>query len=188
MKEENRLIFRADAIRRYMRGRDKSVLPRFTSPRVQLFLWVLALLLLSSGFLAWMVRVPVYVTGAGVVVDSANEPQLAIFLPERDASRLRAGQKFFWSMDDKAARQPRALGSVESGVSSPVAVQKRFNLTGAAASVVTKPVAVALVNLDRPPGALPVSAYVGSVSRVDVEVGEMRAISLLPLIGRFFGE
>jgi hypothetical protein len=195
MKDENRLIFRAEAIRHYMQGRDKSVLPRFTSPRVAIFLWVFAVLMLAGGLLAWLVQVPVYASGVGIVVDStpqaqeeAARTQLAVFLPDKELSKLHVGQRLFWSFSRTGERVSRSLVAVEPEVNSPAVVQKRFNLTGAAASVITKPVAVAFVNLDTLPRSLPASAYVGSVYRVDVEVGKMRVISLFPFIGRFFGE
>jgi hypothetical protein len=64
-------------------------------------------------------------------------------------------------------------------------VQRRFNLIGAGAAAITNPVAVAFVSLDLPDHR-PASTYLGSVYRVDVEIGKIRAISLLPFVGRFF--
>ena len=49
--DARRSIYRADAVARYARGRDKSVLPRLVSPRVVTWLWILLCLLLMSGFI-----------------------------------------------------------------------------------------------------------------------------------------
>ena|SRR5256885_8680770 len=193
MKDEKRSIFRAEAVRHYVQGRERSVLPRFASPRIVVFLWLFAGLLLCGGLLAWLIRVPVYVSGVGIVVEGIPQaqearPQLAVFLPDKELANLRVGQRLFWSFDRTGERLSRSLLAVEPEVSGPSLVQRRFNLTGAAASVITRPVVVAFVDLDPVPGNLPTSAYVGSVYRVDVEVGKMRVISQLPLIGRFFRE
>jgi len=53
MKDANRWIFRADAVRRYTQSREESVLPRFVSPRTFTYLWILLGLLGVSGFVAW---------------------------------------------------------------------------------------------------------------------------------------
>lgn len=193
MKDESRLIFRAEAIRHYAQGRNQSVLPHFTHPRMVILLWVFAALLISTGLLAWLIRVPVFASGVGVVIDSTSElqeageaPQLAVFLPGDDPSKFRVGQRLFWRFDRTGERVSRSIGTLEPQVSSPSTVQRRFKLTGASASAITKPVSVAFVSLEPVPGNLPASAYLGSVYRVDVEIAEMRVISLLPFIGPFF--
>lgn len=195
MKDESRLTFRPEAMRHYVQGRNRSVLPHFASPRVVILLWVFATLLISSGLLAWLIRVPVYASGVGVVIDSPSGfqgvgagPQLAVFLPGKDLARFRVGQKLFWSFEKTGERVSRLIEALEPQVSSPVLVQRRFKLTGAGASAITRPVSVAFVSLNPLPGNVPASAYLGSVYRVDVEIGKMRVISLLPFLGRFFGE
>jgi hypothetical protein len=50
-------IFRADAVRRYIEGQQRAVLPRFVCPRTFLYLWILlGLLLLTGGFVTWFAR------------------------------------------------------------------------------------------------------------------------------------
>ena len=56
-------VFRPEAIRRYHGGWEKTVLPLFGAPRVGLFVWVIAGLLLAALGLAAFVEVPVYVRG-----------------------------------------------------------------------------------------------------------------------------
>jgi hypothetical protein len=49
MPEQKREIFRAQALKHYLRQREKDVLPQFIAPRVVVLLWViLALLILVS--------------------------------------------------------------------------------------------------------------------------------------------
>lgn len=190
---KDRSIFRDTAIRHYVQGRAKSVLPQFVSPRATTLLWVCAGVLLGCGLLAWLIRIPVYASGVGVVIESipprAGEvheaDRLVVFLPAKELSKLRVGQRLFWSFDKTGKRVSRNLAEIETEVSSPTAVQTRFKLMGAAAAVITKPVVIAFVNIEPVPGNLPASTYAGSVYRVEVEVGKMRAISLLPFMSRF---
>jgi hypothetical protein len=50
MASGNRLIFRAEAVRRYIQNQQKAVLPQFFCPRAFLYLWLLlGLLLLGAG-------------------------------------------------------------------------------------------------------------------------------------------
>jgi hypothetical protein len=48
-----RSIFRVDAVRRYARGREAAVLPRFVSPPTGICLLVQLGLLIAGGFVAW---------------------------------------------------------------------------------------------------------------------------------------
>ena len=149
-------------------------------------------MLLCGGLLAWLIRIPIYASGVGVVINSGaasrDSGRLAVFLPAREISKLRTGQKLFWSLDKTGARISRTLVAIDSEVSSPLSVQTRFNLIGAASAAITKPVVVAFVNLDPIPDNLPPAALAGSVYRVEVEVGTMRAISLLPFARGFSGD
>ena len=44
-----RRIFRSEARQRHLQGEEKVVLPRLASPRVFVYLWILALLLILAG-------------------------------------------------------------------------------------------------------------------------------------------
>jgi hypothetical protein len=44
-----RSIFRSEARRHYLQNQEKVVLPRLASPRVFVYLWILALLLVVAG-------------------------------------------------------------------------------------------------------------------------------------------
>ena len=183
MKDGHRFIFRDTAIRHYALGRARPVLPRFTSPRLTTLLWVIAGMLFGCGLLAWFIRIPIYVSGVGVAIVEDGH-RVAVFLPEKERSRIQVGQTAFCSFDETGGHTNRTLLAIESQVSSPASVQARFKLTGAVAAQITKPVVIAFVNLEPSPRDLPASAYTGSVYRVDVEVGRMRALSLLPFVSR----
>ena len=196
MKDQRRSIFREKAMRHYARGRSKSVLPQIARPKITALLWVFAALLLGCGVLAWLIRIPVYVSGVGVVINSVaqntgdlgQKPLLAIFLPEEARAKIRVGQKLFWTTDKGGKRVDSKLVSIETEVSSPMVVQSRFQLPGAAAAAITKPVVVGFGQLDQLPGNLPDSAYLGTVHHVDIEIGKTRAISLLPFLNRVSGD
>jgi hypothetical protein len=195
MKDANRWIFRADAVRRYTQSREESVLPRFVSPRTFTYLWILLGLLGVSGFVAWCVRVPVYASGLGVVVDRRGKTNdvrddvvMVAFLRPENRSRLRVGQTLLVQLDPAGERTRRPIIAIEPKIVSPNAVQRRFALSAGAAHVVTQPSAVAIARFEPNSTNLPASTYVGSVYPVDVEVGSRRVLSLLPLIGQIFGE
>ena len=191
----NRSIFRADAVRRHMQGRERSVLPRFISPRTFICLWVLLGLFLASGLVAWLTRVPVFTSGPAVVVDRDTDTPdmnegvaIVAFLPPEDLSRLRVGQRMFFRYDRTGERVSRPIIAIEREITSPAAAQRRFDLSAGAAQTITRPAAVAVASLGPLPAPLPAHAYVGSVNRVDVEIGTRRVISLVPLVGRLFTE
>ena len=59
-------IFRTDAVRRYIEGQQRAVLPRLVCPRTFLYLWILlGLLLLAGGLMTWFAHGP-------LLVDKAN--------------------------------------------------------------------------------------------------------------------
>jgi len=181
MKDGNRFIFRDTAIRHYALGRARPVLPQFASTRLTTLLWVLTGILLGGGLLTWFIRIPVYASGVGI----GDGHRIAVFLPGKERSRIQVGQRAFCTFDKTGGRVGRTLIAIDSEVASPADVHARFKLTDEAAAKITKPVVIAFVNLEPLPENLPASAYVGSVYRVDVEVGTLRAVSLLPFINRF---
>lgn len=194
MKNQSRLIFRLETLQLHMRGKERAVLPRFTSPRTMLFLWILMGLLLASGIAFLLIRVPVHVSGVAVVLDSISGPSvpnnasMAVFLPESTLPDLRAGQKVTWVFDDPKDRVSRSLIVIEPKVNSPTALRERFGLTGSAAVAINRPMAVAFARLEPVPRQGSAANYAGSVYRVEVEVGHRRVISFLPLVGSFFEE
>ncbi len=181
-----RSIYRDDAIERYGRDRERSVLPRFVSPGAMLWLWVVLGFLTVSGLLVCLVRVPSFASGQGIVVRSTDLAPtnsgnffIVALLPPENLSSLHIGQNLFVNLVGKSDRLSGSIITVEPEVNSPEEVRKRYSLTGKTALAVTKPVAVAIAQVGHrssDPGA---SSYAGSVYQVNVEVGSPRLISLL---------
>ncbi|HXZ05647.1 MAG TPA: hypothetical protein VEH81_12500, partial [Ktedonobacteraceae bacterium] len=101
MAVSKRNIFRGKALEQYAASRQRDVLPRLVSPPVFVFFWILLGLLIVGGTLLWLTRVPMYVSGSGVVLDQglmqgnqANGVAVAvIFLPaNRQEMHVQPGQ------------------------------------------------------------------------------------------------
>ncbi|MGB0384360.1 MAG: hypothetical protein ACPGWR_06005 [Ardenticatenaceae bacterium] len=210
MSTTNRSIFRSDAVQRYIEARQKAILPRFVRPRVFAFMWLLLGLLLMSGVTAWVAQVPIYAPGVAlaVVVDDRvpssenerenehenehedeNQDQVAVvaFLPPEQLTHLHRGQTLFLQLTEQE-RVSRSIVAVEPEIMSPAAAQKAFALTDGAAMLIRQPSAVVQVPLEPLPNDWAASVYAGSVYQVEVEVGSRRLVSLLPVVGEFFGE
>jgi hypothetical protein len=194
MKDSQRPIFREDAVRRYLEGREKSILPRMISPRTFIYLWLLLGLLVMSSLIAWLTKVPIYASGRALVVRLSNrEIVVAAFFPPQQLSRLRTNQKLFLNFDAQSdvydglrLRLNRTIIAVEPEIISPDAIQKRFALNSQIVQQITGPSAIAIAQLEPIPDNLSASAYLGSVGHAKAEVGSQRLISFLPLIGQFF--
>ena len=195
-----RSVFRTDALRRHAQDRDKSVLPRFVSPRTFLALWLLGGIFVSAGFSAWFARVPVYVSGPALVISSdalaldpetdsplvGNRVALVAFLPAPYLSLLRAGQMMYLDLHGPGTRVPRPILTVETAISSPSESRTRFGMDAEAAGAVSQPSAVVIAALEPTPSGLPASLYTGSTYQGYVEVGSRRIASFVPLVSTLF--
>ena len=185
MNDIPRSIFRREAVRRYMERREQTILPRFVSPRVFYYLWALLGLLLAGGAIAWVTPVPTYASGFGIVVtqdggsQDANDIVLAVFLPPENLSRVQAGQTGFVQGSAGADRVSCPIVAVESQIVSPDEARERFALDAGTAPIITQPAALAIAQFQSPLSGKPAAAYLGSVYRVEVEVGTERLLSLL---------
>ena len=194
MRNESRSIFRVEALQLYTESKERSVMPRFTSPRSMLFLWIVMGLLMASGIAFLLIRVPVQVSGVAVVVDSISAQSvphnatMVVFLPAKILPELRVGQTVTWRFDGAKDRVSRTLIAVEPHANSPSALRGRFPFTGTAAAAINQPMAVAFARLEPVLEGEPAATYAGSVYRVEVEVGRRRVVSFLPVIGSLFRE
>jgi hypothetical protein len=194
------MIFREDAVQHYIQRREASVLPRFVSPPTFLCLWAMLGLLVTSGLVAWITPVPVFASGAAVVVAARgkalagrDEVMVVAFLPSEHLSCLRVGQRLLLKGDSGGQPISAPVVAVAPAVRSPEAAQKEFGLTAGAALAIRRPSAVAIARWTPIRGSLadgplpPASAYSGTLYRADIQVGARRLISFLPLVGRFWG-
>jgi hypothetical protein len=182
-------IFRAEAVERHLRGRDRVVLPRFGAPHLALPLCLLVVLLATIGAGAWFARVPVSIAGSAVVIDQtpnssggAGIAALVVFPADR-VRQLSPGQTATLRFSADLGPLKRPIVAVEPGIVGPAEAARRFSLPP---QTVTGPAIVALVELEPLPGDLPHSAYVGIVGRVEIDAGSRRVGSYLPLVGRLF--
>jgi len=186
-----RTIFRPEAVRRYSQGVEQAILPSFVSPRAVVWLWALFGLLVAALTVSWAARIPVYASGVATVVrwrDPARRsgsPVLVVFLPPSALPRLRSGQTVILAGDGVGENARVQIGSVERGVVGPVDAQREFGLSAGAARALTSPSAVALAPWKAPPTGAPSAAYVGSVYRANVAQGARRALSFVPIVGRW---
>lgn len=75
MPAPNQPIFRSNAIKHYMQGREKHDFPRFVSLPLTLLLWALLALFITATVMVWSEQVPTYATTQGVIiVQSVTQP------------------------------------------------------------------------------------------------------------------
>ncbi len=191
MNVSKRPIFRNKMLQQYKQKRNKTVLPRFASPPVFPFFWILLGLLLMAGVTAWLGQVPIYVAGSGVILHPGSTVQQArdeavavIFVPATTSPKLRAGLAIQVQIGSTGSQLLGTLAMVEPGVISPSDARQRYGLGGDLASVITQPSYVATVKLGP---TISAHLYTGSIVHAQVQVGTQRVLSLLPGLGTLFG-
>lgn len=178
-----RSIFRESAIKKYLQRQEQSVLLRAVSPPAFTLLWIVLLLFLGAGVLAWSIELPVATSGQGIVVEQAstNEVVATLFFSPDQQGNLHAGQAVTVNIGSTDISLNGVVGSVETGVIGPDEARQRFNLQGVLAQVVTGPSVVVLVNIGPATSA---HVYVGSTCAAQVRIGSQRVLSLLPGFGQ----
>lgn len=186
-------IFRKRAVKHYLEGREGEVLPRFISPKSFYLLWVVFVALVGSvAASAYFAQIPVYASGPAVVVEThdSGSPSVAAFLPAEYLQELKKGkgQDILLRLDREGARESLQVDSIVPEAMSPREAGDRFNLSDAQKGAVRGPAAVAVAPLKGSRQGLDDSSYSSGVYRVEAEVGSKRAISLVPVVGGWFGE
>ena len=185
-------MFRTKAMQRYAQSREQTVFPKFISPRVFSYFWILVGLLLASMVVAWWVEIPFYASAVGLVIDGAKFPEvsdqvaLAVFVPSESHLELHEGQDVLVQFGQASERLSRTIIAVEPQTISPDAARQLYGLNDGSSALITHPISVAVVRVQPFPGDLPPLAYLGSIYRVDVSAGSRRLITLLPVIGSLF--
>ena len=198
MKNNQRQIFRADALKNYAQAKDRLVLPKFISPPVFICAWALIVILLAGAILMLRVRTPVYATGSAFTLSEAEgqPPQeegglrIVALFPAESLPRLEAGQKLILKSDDSGQTLSARVVAAEREASSPDAVRRRFNLNACAKGLDKGSAAVVVFAELKPPRAGGVAAYgkEGGTFRAEVEIGSRRVAAFLPFIGRYLGD
>lgn len=187
MFEQGPSLYRESALKQYMQRREKEVLPRVLAPPALLICWLVLGLFLLGGLSLWIVRVPIYATGTGLLLGKArpNQASVVLFFPASARAVLRADQPVQFSAPVAGLSGSQRVAVVEPGVLSPFQASQRYGLSGELTLLVQQPVVVVLVELQ--PG-FPFSQYQGTVVQARVQVGEQRLADLLSLSGNGRGE
>src|SRR5207253_73001 len=129
--------------------------------------WILLGLLISSGLVAWLMRVPVYASGLAIVMDSgqqnrsADQTAIVIFLPPESLNRLRTGQAVLLQLEAGGEFFHTSVIAVEPDIASPALAKKRYALDSSTALAINHPSAIAVAQWGGLPRTLPASSYVG---------------------------
>lgn len=183
---KNRTIFRNSAIQRYIQRRDKDVLPRLVRPPVFVFLWILLVLGLLAGALTWSIRVPIYTTAPGVILQSQATGQLQalLFVAADQQSALQPGQPVQLQIGVRGPHLQLALTSVTSQVLSPAQIRSRYALDNALGLVASQPAVVVTVTIQ---ANAALQGYAGSLVSAEVQIGTRSALSLLSIFNQSIG-
>lgn len=185
MSMMKRPIFRERAIQRYKQGREKDVLPRFVSPPVFLFLWIILGLSLVGGWLVWTIRIPVFTPAIGTVVESSQDDRALalLFAPSDQLHNVHPGTPVRLQLGSTSLML-LTITTVAPTLLSPTEVRQQYHLDGALALLVTEPSVVMGVALT---ANISASSYAGSIVRAQVEVGDVSILFFVPLVGQLFG-
>jgi len=173
-----RSIFRSKAVQKYVQNREKSVLPVAIAPPVFAFCWVLLTLLTTAGIVAWLGQVPLYITGAGIVLDQnisahqGDEAMAIIFLPTGEISHLRIGLPVQVQIGQTGPQLNRSIDAINQNVFSPEQVRLQYGLGIAEPSVSLTVVLGSTIS-----GPL----YAGSLVQAQIQIGSQSLLSLFPV-------
>src|SRR5690348_113560 len=93
-------FFREKAMREYLQRQEKDILPRFLSPYTTILFYLLVVLLVFIGLLAWWGETPSFINGVGIVrpdgsATAARSQKMVIvlFLPAKYTSQIHLGSE-----------------------------------------------------------------------------------------------
>lgn len=181
-----RPIFRDAAIKYYMQGREKSVLPRFVSPPVFTLLWIFFALCVIAAILAWNIQIPTYVASTGLVTGPdqpaattiQDQTSVILFIPASSFALLKDGQTVQIQLPGGGPQVTRTVTTL-GPVLSPADVLKLFGLP-----LTTAPSGLAVVSLGTTSAW---HIYVRSLVSAQIRVGSSRVLSFIPGLDRLIG-
>ena len=175
--------FRDKAIKHYLQGREKDVLPLFVAPSAFALLWTFVGFLIVAGSMAWIGRAPIYATGSGFIIHSTNRPGKAdnqaiavIFFAPDQLTKLRSGQSARLQIGSNGPFLSQTITKVEPTIMNPAQARQQFQLDKSTSFLITQPSAVAFIRLSSNVSA---NTYAGSFLHAEVEVGSQSIIALL---------
>jgi hypothetical protein len=184
MINSRRRIFRESAMKHYVQQREQDLLPSTVSVPFFAIAWILLVLFLLVGLLAWSAELPTVVTTAGIVTQTTGQQssslsanaQALVFFPASNAPLLHAGQPIQIQIGTTGPHLNSTITQVEPGIISPTDARSRYGLDTGAAQVLTEPSVVVIVNLDP---TISVRTYAGTTIHAQVQVGSHSLLSQL---------
>jgi hypothetical protein len=189
MPSSERSIFRDSAIKRHHQRQEQGVILRVASPPAFAIFWIVSLLLLGAGGLAWATQVPISVHGQGIVVEqnsigqSGHEVVALLFFPPAQQAKLHTGQSATVNIGSTTTNITGIVEYVATAVISPEAARSRYNLQGGLGEVITEPSIIVTIHIFQYP-----QTYAGSLCSAQVYIGSQRVLSLLPVFDQIFGK
>ena len=177
MAKSRRPIFRESALKKYLEKREQDILPQTVSPPFFTYAWIVLVLLLGAGVIAWSTDVPTFTTAPGVITANAtarDATQALVFFPATNAPKLQAGESIQLQVGANGPTSTSKITSIIPGVISPTDARKRFALDNGAAQVITQPSIVAIVGLDK---SFPAHTFAGTTINAQVQIGSHSVIS-----------
>lgn len=178
MPVDQRSLFRAHALHHYRLRRQQDVLPRLSAPPSLALLWIVLVLCLLGGLLAWNVRLPLSVPAAGVLISPQPTGQLQalLFVPGSQRETLRPGQAVQLDLGMTGPHLHLAITSLSPRVLSPLQIRAQYHLDSTLGLAVRQPALVVVVLLSAG-GTL--AQYAGSLVSAQIQTGSRSVLSLL---------
>lgn len=181
--EPHHPFFREKAMREYLQRQEKDILPRFLSPYTTILFYLLVVLLVFIGLLAWWGETPFFISGAGIVradgsaaAAQSQKMVIVLFLPAKYASQVHLGAEAQISIEPAGQQFTSTIARVEAKSISPQDARQRYKLTDAAAQAVPQSSVTAIL-LPIPLHSPHVEA--GDLVSAQVHIGEQRILSFL---------
>lgn len=191
-QQGKRPLFREHALQKYMQRRENDVLPRIVSPPVFICVWIIFGLVVASGLMAWLERVPVYVNGSGVVLTTGKNPNSSqnivdalVFIPVTASGQIRTGIHGKTQFRESGAYFDSTITSFELSELSPAAIQKYYQLSCSAAQKVVEPSIVVHISVMVPMNN---PIFKGTSLQAQLQTGSQRVLALLPVFDGLIGD
>ena len=194
--EGTRSIFRKEAVAHYIREQEKAVSPPFISRRVVVLCWTIFVVLCALG--AWLGtwKIPVYVSGSGMLVvperenglDRRTRTSLVALLPPETHCLLAAGRPIQLKAEDQTQWRQLTITDVAPEVMSAEKIKQIYRLPERKAGRWENGAAVAVICPG--PGSWPFSSarMCNTMLDVRIEKESRRFASFFPLITSMRGK
>ena len=179
-------LFRRQALEHYVQSRESTILPRLARPPVFLLLWILLILATLAMMVAWLGRIPVYISGSGIVIEQTVQQNgqavptasALVFVPVAlaHAVSIRAGAPVQLQVGTQGQPFAAAVEAVEPAILGPDEIQQRYAPGSRVSSLITGPSLVVSIKLG---SAFASQTYAGSFIRAQIQVGSTSVLSSL---------